>query len=206
MKKTILIMLLCLHNFIVVKGEDGSSIYNDNTDKTEIEIKNPPFQESTSISIDNESIFQFSTQFGYGNIFTSSSFMNGVFLGFFINWHDNDFSTIISFQTGLRGNIYFSSNFKIGAIYHLKTGLCLNLPTTARFKLWESDVSERRFDFVAGVNPNLFELSSPLFLINGVIGFTYQFNDIYYAHASYEHSFNQRFRVNEVNVGLGYRF
>ncbi len=214
MKKLVTIILLCTWSLLSYGAEDPNQLYilsgDENTmDDTEIEIESPFAQENLLVVFDNQKRFQLSAQFGYGNIFTSDSFMNGAYLGFFVQYEDREFSNLISFQAGLRGNIYFDDYFEMDDyIYTLETGICINFPVTVQFKLFETGISGRikRLDLFAGVNPQIFEIYNPAFIFNVAAGISYTFYSSYYLTASYEHSLNQDFTVNEVNAGFGYKF
>ena len=135
--------------------------------------------------------------------------MNGAYLGCFIQYENKKFSNCLSFRTGIRGNVYFSDYFEINDfLYTLNTGICINFPTIVQFKIFDSGLSnsEKKVDLFLGINPQIFEIYSPLFILNAVGGISYTFYNSYYIMASYEHSINQRFAVNEINVGFGYKF
>jgi len=215
MKKLAIIILLCAWNFLLYGSEDPNHLYilteseNDNTNKTEVEIENPFAQENLLIVFDNERVFRVSEQLGYGNIFTRSSFMHGAYLGCFVEYENKKFSDFISFRTGLRIDIYLSDYFEINDFtYTLKSGICANFPTIVQFRLFDSGLSnmEKKIDLFVGLNPKIFEIYNPLFILNAVGGIRYTFHQSFYLMAGYEHSLNQKFAANEVNIGIGYKF
>jgi hypothetical protein len=214
MKKLVTIILLCTWNFLSYSGEDPNHLFiqtrpENNKDDTELEIENPFAQENLLIVFDNENVFSITEQFGYGNIFTRSSFMHGAYLGCFVQYENKKFSDFISFRTGLRIDIYFADYFEINDFtYTLKSGICANFPTIVLFNLLDSGLSkmEKKVDLFVGLNPKIFEIHNPLFILNATGGIRYTFYKSFYLMAAYEHSINQRFAVNEVNVGIGFKF
>ena len=214
MKKLISTILLYIWSFLSYGEEDPNQLYilsrpEKNVNDTEIEIESPFARENLLVVFDNEKSFNFSVQAGYGNIFTSSSFMNGTYLGLFIQYENGKFNHFLSFQAGIRGNIYFADNFGIGdRIYILDTGICTGFPIIVQFTLFETGLSktEKKLNLFAGINPQLFEIYNPLFILNIAGGISYLFYKSYYLTAGYEHSLNRGFAVNEVNVGFGYKF